>query len=104
MKDLAAERLRGFLEQIERLEEDKAEIAGQVKAIFAAAKSDGFNTKMMRNMLKLRKLEPTERDDWETLRAVYKHACRMGDAVDGHSLSLAPSSPAMPDPDTETRH
>ena len=74
---IAADRLKSFIERIERLEEEKAAIAGDVKEVYSEAKSSGFHTKIMRQIVRLRKMEPQERNEQEQLLDVYKQAIGM---------------------------
>jgi uncharacterized protein (UPF0335 family) len=74
---IAADRLKSFIERIERLEEEKAAIAGDVKEVYSEAKSSGFDTKIMRQIVRLRKMEPQERNEQEQLLDVYKQAIGM---------------------------
>ena len=71
---IAADRLRSLIERIERLEEEKAAIASDVHVVFAEAKSAGFDVKIMRTILKLRKMNAADRDEQEYLLDVYKKA------------------------------
>ncbi|TXH32479.1 MAG: DUF2312 domain-containing protein [Rhodospirillaceae bacterium] len=71
---IAADRLKSFIERIERLEEEKAAIAGDVKEIYAEAKSSGFDTKIMRQIVRLRKMEAHDREEQEQLLDLYKQA------------------------------
>ena len=71
---LAADRLRSLIERIERLEEEKAALAGDIRDIFAEAKSAGFDVKIMRAVMKLRKQPAVDRDEQEYLLDVYKKA------------------------------
>lgn len=72
--ELAASRLKSFIERIERLEEDKAAIASDIRDVFAEAKSAGFDNKAMRTCLKLRKMNAADRDEQEFLIEQYKKA------------------------------
>jgi uncharacterized protein (UPF0335 family) len=74
MDTSAAEQLRSFIERIERLEEEKAAIASDIKDVFAEAKSTGFDTKAMRGLIRLRKKEPHEREEEEQLLELYRAA------------------------------
>jgi uncharacterized protein (UPF0335 family) len=74
---IAADRLKSFIERSERLEEEKAAIAGDVKEVYSEAKSSGFDTKIMRQIVRLRKMEPQERNEQEQLLDVYKQAIGM---------------------------
>ena len=71
---IAADRLRSLIERIERLEEEKAAIASDVRDVFAEAKSAGFDVKIMRTILKLRKMNAADRDEQEYLLDVYCRA------------------------------
>ncbi|MDY0884161.1 DUF2312 domain-containing protein [Dongia soli] len=71
---IAADRLKSFIERIERLEEEKAAIAGDVKEVYAEAKSSGFDTKIMRQIVRLRKMEAHDREEQEQLLDLYKQA------------------------------
>ncbi len=74
---IAADRLRSLIERIERLEEEKAGIASDIRDIFAEAKGAGFDVKIMRTILKLRKMNEADRSEQETLIDVYKKALDM---------------------------
>ncbi len=71
---IAADRLRSLIERIERLEEEKAAIAGDIRDVFAEAKSAGFDVKIMRAVLKLRKMNAADRDEQEFLLETYRKA------------------------------
>ena len=70
----AADRLRSLIERIEHLEEEKAAIASDVRDVFAEAKSAGFDVKIMRAVLKLRKMNAADRDEQEFLLETYRKA------------------------------
>lgn len=74
---ITAEQLRSYIERVERLEEEKAEIAAHVREVFAEAKANGFDTKVMRQVLKLRKMEPQDREEQESLLDLYLRALGM---------------------------
>jgi uncharacterized protein (UPF0335 family) len=76
----AKDQLRSYVERIERLEEEKAALAGDIKDIYAEAKSTGFDTKAMRTVIRLRKQDATERRDQEAVLATYMHALGMLEA------------------------
>ncbi len=67
-------KLRSYIERIEKLEEEKAAIAADVRDVFAEAKSNGFDTKTMRQVLKLRKLNHNDRLEQEYMLDLYKRA------------------------------
>jgi uncharacterized protein (UPF0335 family) len=67
-------RLKSFIERIERLEEDKAAIAADLKEVFSEAKGEGFDTKIMRKVVRLRKQDKIKREEEETLVDLYLSA------------------------------
>jgi uncharacterized protein (UPF0335 family) len=71
---IAADRLRSFIERVERLEEDRANLNADIREVFSEAKSAGFDAKTMRQIVRLRKLEPAERQEQEHLLEVYRNA------------------------------
>ena len=71
---ISAEQLRLFIERIERLEEEKKGIADDVKDVYAEAKANGYDTKTMRAIVRLRKMEKHHRDEAEALLDIYKTA------------------------------
>ncbi len=74
---IAGEQLRSLVERIERLEEERSGIAGDIRDIYAEAKSAGFDVKTMRQVVRLRKLEKADRDEQEALLDLYRHALGM---------------------------
>jgi uncharacterized protein (UPF0335 family) len=60
---MAADQLRKHIERVERLEEEKKDISDDIREVYAEAKSQGFDTKVMKIVVKLRKLDPTERQE-----------------------------------------
>jgi uncharacterized protein (UPF0335 family) len=74
---VSAEQLRSFIERLERLEEEKREVQEQIKDVFAEAKNEGFDIKIMRELLKLRRMKPHDRSEQEELLEVYKTAIGM---------------------------
>lgn len=73
-KTVAAERLRSFIERVERLEEDKAAIMGDVKEVYAEAKGEGYDTKTLRQVVRLRKIDRAQRQEQEALLDLYLSA------------------------------
>lgn len=71
---IAADRLRSLIERIERLEEEKKAISSDIRDIFAEAKSAGFDVKIMRAVIKLRKMNAADRDEQEFLLETYRKA------------------------------
>ena len=74
---IAADRLRSIIERVERLEEERKALAGDIKDIFAEAKSAGFDVKVIRQIIRIRKQEPAEVEEQETLLDVYRRALGM---------------------------
>ncbi len=74
---IARDRLRSFVERIERLEEEKREVQEQIKEVYAEAKADGFDVKVMRQLIRLRRMKPHERGEQEELLELYKSAIGM---------------------------
>ncbi|MCP1246845.1 DUF2312 domain-containing protein [Acetobacter cerevisiae] len=69
--------MRSIIERVERLEEERKELAGDVKDIFTEAKSAGFDVKVIRQLIKIRKMEPSEVEEQETLLDTYRRAIGM---------------------------
>jgi uncharacterized protein (UPF0335 family) len=76
---IAADRLRSFVERIERLEEEKAAISRDIREIFAEAKAVGFDTKILRQVIRLRKMEHADRREQEELLDLYLQALGMAE-------------------------
>lgn len=70
--NITAEKLSSYIERIERLEEERKELGVDIREIFAEAKGNGFDTKVMRQILRLRKMMPADRVESEYLRDEYK--------------------------------
>lgn len=77
--EIAAQRLKSFVERIERLEAEKADLAADIREIFSEAKGTGFDTKTMRQIIRLRKMEHADRQEQEALLDLYKSALGMVD-------------------------
>ena len=75
---VAADELRLLIERIERLEEEKKAIADDVKDVYSEAKSRGYDTKTMRAIVRLRKMEKHVREEAEALLDTYKTALGLG--------------------------
>ncbi|MBF0158446.1 MAG: DUF2312 domain-containing protein [Magnetococcales bacterium] len=69
--------LRTFIARIERLEEEKGVIASDVRLVYAEAKASGFDPKIMRQIIRLRRMETEEQQQWETMIDLYKQALGM---------------------------
>jgi uncharacterized protein (UPF0335 family) len=67
-------RLKTLIERIERLEEDKAAVAGDLKEVYLEAKGDGFDTKILRKVVRLRKQDKAKRQEEEALLDLYLSA------------------------------
>jgi uncharacterized protein (UPF0335 family) len=74
---VAADQLKAFIERIERLEEEKAGIASDIKDIYAEAKGNGFDTKAIRKIISLRKKDHAERQEEEAILELYLQALGM---------------------------
>ena len=72
--NVSAEQLRQFIERIERLEEEKRSFADYIKDVYSEAKSTGFDTKTMRKIIGLRKMEKHHRDEADALMETYRQA------------------------------
>lgn len=75
--NVSAEQLRLLIERIERLEEEKKGLNDDIKDVYSEAKSTGFDTKTMRRIIALRKMEKHHRDEAEALLETYKTALGM---------------------------
>ena len=73
----AKDHLRAFIERIERLEEEKAALAEDIREVYAEAKGTGFAAKALRTIIHMRRLEDHERMEQEALLATYMHALGM---------------------------
>ena len=74
---IAADRLRSLVERIERLEEERKALGSDIRDIYAEAKSAGFDIKVLRQLIRLRKQEPADVEEQETLLDVYRRALGM---------------------------
>lgn len=74
---VAAGRLRAFCQRIERLEKEKAALLADIREIYSEAKGTGFDTKILRKLIQLRKLDKGDRDEMEALLDAYKRALNM---------------------------
>ena len=75
---VAADRLKSFIERIERLEEEKKALSEDLKEVYAEAKAAGFDNKVMRQIVRLRKMDQADRREQEELLSVYLRALDMG--------------------------
>lgn len=74
---IAADQLKQYIERIERLEEEKQALQADVREVYAEAKANGFDTKIMRQVIKLRKMDRDDRSEQEQLLDLYKRALEM---------------------------
>ncbi len=79
LQGAAQNQLRQFIEQIERLEEEKKALSDDIRDKFAEAKAVGFDVKALRQVLRLRKKSKTDRQEEEAILEVYLHALGMLD-------------------------
>ena len=74
---VAGDCLKQYIERIERLEEEKAALSSDVADTYAEAKGNGFDTKIMRQIVRLRKLDKSELEEQQTILELYMHALGM---------------------------
>lgn len=77
MNATAQTQLKSIIERIERLEQEKSEIAEQIKEVFAEAKGNGFDVKVLRTIIRLRKQDANERQEHDTILETYMQALGM---------------------------
>ncbi|HYF57074.1 MAG TPA: DUF2312 domain-containing protein [Salinarimonas sp.] len=78
---ISGNRVRSFVERVEQLEREIAELTEQKKEVFAEAKGEGFDVKILKEIIKLRKQDQEERDEHETLLDVYMRAMEGAEAA-----------------------
>lgn len=86
---VATDQLRSMIERIEKLEEEKAAIGADIKDVFAEAKGNGFDSKALREVIKLRKLDAGERDEREAVLDTYRRALGLLPSLDDESDDVA---------------
>ena len=74
---VSGDRLRSFIERIERLEEEKSALSEDVKEVYSEAKGTGFDVKIVRQIVRLRKMDDSARSEMEEVLDVYKRAMGM---------------------------
>ena len=74
---IAADRLRSIVDRIERLEEERKALGGDIRDIYAEAKSAGFDVKVLRQLIRVRRQEAADVEEQETLLDVYRRALGM---------------------------
>ena len=87
--NLARDHLRAFIERIERLEEEKATLMEDIREIYAEAKGTGFDPKIMRQVVRIRKIEPDQRQEQEYVLDTYLSALGMLEQL-GEEKVLSP--------------
>jgi len=76
-EEVNAAHLRAFIERIERLEEEKKALSDDIKDVYAEAKGNGFDVKVLRTIVRLRKQDANERQEQETILETYMQALGM---------------------------
>jgi uncharacterized protein (UPF0335 family) len=74
---ISGEKLRNFITRVERLEEDKSNVANDIREVYAEAKAHGFEPKIMRKVVQLRKIDSQKLQEQETLLELYKSVLNM---------------------------
>ena len=74
---IAADRLKSFIERIERLEEEKAALAADIREVYSEAKAAGFDVRVLRQVVKLRKMDASDRSEMEAVLETYMRALDM---------------------------
>ena len=75
--DVSGKRLKSFIERVEKLEEEKAALATDIREVYAEAKGQGFDTKIMRQVVRMRKMETADRQEAEAILDLYLSALGM---------------------------
>lgn len=76
-QSVAADQLKSIIERVERLEEEKKALSDDIKDVYAEAKANGFDTKVLRNIVRLRKQDRDERMEQEAILELYLQALGM---------------------------
>jgi len=74
---VSGERLRSFVERIERLEDEKKALSDDIREVYSEAKGTGFDVKVLRQVIRLRKMDASDRSEMEEVLDVYKRALGM---------------------------
>jgi uncharacterized protein (UPF0335 family) len=74
VEGIAVNKLKSFVERIERLETERAELSADIREVYSEAKGNGFDTKAMRQVIKLRKLDSADRTEQDELLELYRKA------------------------------
>jgi uncharacterized protein (UPF0335 family) len=75
--NFAKDQLKSLVERVERLEEEKTALSGDIREVYAEAKGNGFDTKIMRQVVRLRKLDSSQREEQDALLDLYMSALGM---------------------------
>jgi len=75
--NFAKDQLKSIVERVEKLEEEKKAISDDIRDVYAEAKANGFDVKALRTIVRLRKIEPTERQEHDAILETYMHALGM---------------------------
>jgi len=94
---VSGERLRQYISRIEKLEEEKGDIADNIRDTYADAKSNGFDPKIMRQVIKLRKMDVQERQEQENVLDVYLHAMGMIPSFEKEDSAVVEAAAAVSD-------
>ncbi len=95
--NVAAEQLRLMIERIERLEEEKKGVGDDIKDVYLEAKATGYDTKIMRQIVRLRKMDPNARQEMQAILETYLAALGM-DGSAGRTAEMFPSHDGRPEP------
>lgn len=79
---VAREQLKSIVDRIERLEEEKKAMADDIRDVYAEAKSNGFDVKVLREIVKIRKVDSTEREEHDAVKDLYLQALGMQPSFD----------------------
>lgn len=71
MVDVVSNDLKSFIDRVERLEEEKSALQADIKEVYASAKASGFDTKILKQIIRLRKMDPNDRAEQEILLDTY---------------------------------
>ena len=74
---VAVEQLRSIVQRVEKLEEEKTAIGADIKEVYAEAKGNGFDTKAIRSIIRLRKMDASDREEQELVLDTYRRALGM---------------------------
>ena len=83
---VAADQIKAFIERIERLEEEKASIAGDIKEVYAEAKANGFDRTVLREIVAIRKRDHDEMREQHALLRLHQDALGMGGVIGGRRV------------------